>query len=100
MNIPFRSLGRTGIQVSALGIGTAPLGDLFIKLDDQVAIATLADALRFGITLLDTSPHYGNGLAEHRCGTALRIVGRDNVVLSTKVGRVMDPHSPGGTAIP
>ena len=99
MNIPSRSLGRTGIPVSALGIGTAPLGDLFAKLDDQVAIATLADALRSGITLLDTSPHYGNGLAEHRCGTALRIVGRDNVVLSTKVGRVMDPRSPGGTAI-
>jgi D-threo-aldose 1-dehydrogenase len=99
MNIPFRSLGSTGIPVSALGIGTAPLGDLFTKLDDQVAIATLADALRSGITLLDTSPHYGNGLAEHRCGTALRIAGRDNVVLSTKVGRVMDPRSPGGTAI-
>jgi len=99
MNIPFRSLGRTGIPVSALGIGTAPLGDLFTKLDDQVAIATLADALRSGVTLVDTSPHYGNGLAEHRCGTALRIVGRDNVVLSTKVGRVIDPRSPGGTAI-
>ena len=57
MNIPFRSLGRTGIPVSALGIGTAPLGDLFTKLDDQVAIATLADALRSGVTLVDTSPH-------------------------------------------
>jgi D-threo-aldose 1-dehydrogenase len=99
MNIPSRSLGRSGLQVSALGIGTAPLGDLFTKLDDQIAIATLADALRSGITLLDTSPHYGNGLAEHRCGTAMRIVGRDNVVLSTKVGRVMDPRSPGGTAV-
>jgi D-threo-aldose 1-dehydrogenase len=99
MNIPFRSLGLTGIPVSALGIGTAPLGDLFTKLDDQVAFATLADALRSGITLLDTSPHYGNGLAEHRCGTALRIVGRDNVVLTTKIGRVMDPRSPGGTAV-
>jgi len=66
MNIPSRSLGRTGLQVSVLGLGTAPLGDLFTKLDEQVAIATIATGLRAGLTLLDTSPHYGNGLAEHR----------------------------------
>jgi D-threo-aldose 1-dehydrogenase len=99
MDIPSRSLGRTGLQVSVLGLGTAPLGDLFTKLDEQVSIATIADGLRAGLTLLDTSPHYGNGLAEHRCGTALRMVGRDRVVLSTKVGRYMDPRSPGGTAV-
>ena len=99
MNIPSRSLGRTGLQVSVLGLGTAPLGDLFTKLDEQVAIATIATGLRAGLTLLDTSPHYGNGLAEHRCGTALRMIGRERVVLSTKVGRYMDPRSSGGTAV-
>lgn len=99
MDIPLRPLGRTGLQVSALGIGTAPLGDLFSRLDEHVAITTLTDALQSGVTLLDTSPHYGNGLAEHRCGTALRVVGRDRIVLSTKVGRFMDPRSPGGTAV-
>jgi D-threo-aldose 1-dehydrogenase len=99
MELPSRPLGKTGLQVSVLGLGTAPLGDLYTRLDEQVAIATIADGLRAGLSLLDTSPHYGNGLAEHRCGTALRIVGRDRIVISTKVGRYMDPRSPGGTAV-
>jgi D-threo-aldose 1-dehydrogenase len=53
-------------------------------------------ALALGINLVDTSPLYGRGLAEHRCGTAIRRVPRDQVVLCTKVGRWMDPfHAPG-----
>lgn len=87
-----RSLGRTGLSVSTIGFGAAPLGDLYAKLDDSTAIATVEAAAAAGITLFDTSPHYGNGLAEHRVGTALRRFGRDRVVLSTKVGRVMDPR--------
>jgi D-threo-aldose 1-dehydrogenase len=93
-NIPMRKLGRTGLEVSAIGFGAAPLGDLYTKLDDAKAIATVEAAGQAGITLFDTSPHYGNGLAEHRCGTALRRLGRDGIVLSTKVGRWMDPRSP------
>jgi D-threo-aldose 1-dehydrogenase len=93
--LPRRALGRTGLQASILGFGTAPLGDLFLQLDDQTAIATAARAFELGINLLDTSPHYGNGLSEHRCGTALRRVPRRDVILCTKVGRWMDPfHRP------
>jgi D-threo-aldose 1-dehydrogenase len=92
MPVPTRSLGRTGLSVTALGFGSAPLGDLYTKLDDKTAVDTVEAALRGGVTLVDTSPHYGNGLAEHRCGTAIRRHGRDKVVLSTKVGRVMDPR--------
>ena len=52
-------------------------------------------AFELGINLLDTSPLYGRGLAEHRCGTALRRVPREDIVLCTKVGRWMDPfHAP------
>jgi D-threo-aldose 1-dehydrogenase len=93
-SIPSRPLGRTGLPVSAIGFGAAPLGDLYAKLDDATAIATAEAAGARGITLFDTSPHYGNGLAEHRCGTALRRMGREGIVLSTKVGRRMDPRSP------
>jgi D-threo-aldose 1-dehydrogenase len=93
MALPTRPLGRTGIPVTTLGLGSAPLGDLYEKLDDQVAIDTVTTALDGGITLIDTSPHYGNGLAEHRYGTALRRRKRDGVVVSTKVGRVMDSRS-------
>ena len=93
--LPRRALGRTGLQASVLGFGTAPLGDLFLQLDDQTAIAAAERAFGLGINLLDTSPLYGYGLSEHRCGTALRRVPRQDVVLCTKVGRWMDPfHRP------
>ncbi|MFI5010945.1 MAG: aldo/keto reductase [Hyphomicrobiales bacterium] len=85
--------------MSAIGFGAAPLGDLYARLDEAKAIATVEAALAAGITLVDTSPHYGNGLAEHRCGTGLRGAARDSYVLSTKVGRWMDPTRRGGTAV-
>ena len=89
--LPRRRLGRTGLEVSILGFGTAPLGDLFARLDDAKAIAAAERAFALGVNLLDSSPLYGHGLAEHRCGTALRRVARDSVILCTKVGRWMDP---------
>ena len=93
--VPRRVLGRTGLQVSVLGFGTAPLGDLFAKLDDAAAIAAAERAFELGINLVDTSPHYGRGLAEHRCGTAIRRLPRQDIVVCTKVGRWMDPfHLP------
>lgn len=100
-----RRLGRSNLEVTEIGFGTAPLGDLYARLDDAIAIATVSAALQGGITLVDTSPHYGNGLAEHRCGTALRRVARESFVLSTKVGRWMNPRgskpsAKGGTTSP
>ncbi|SEE16440.1 aldo/keto reductase [Bradyrhizobium erythrophlei] len=89
--LPCRRLGRTGLDVSILGFGTAPLGDLFARLDDATAIAAAERAFALGVNLLDSSPLYGHGLAEHRCGTALRRVARDDIVVCTKVGRWMDP---------
>ena len=85
--------GKT-LDVSLMGFGAAPLGDLFQRLDESVAQATIAAALDAGVTLFDTSPHYGNGLAEARLGSVLRSRPRESVVVSTKVGRVMDPFSP------
>src|SRR5207248_1057338 len=89
--VPRRALGRTRLEVSVLGFGTAPLGDLFVRLPDDIAIATVERAFALGVNLLDSSPLYGRGLAEHRCGTALRRVVRRDIVLCTKVGRWMDP---------
>jgi D-threo-aldose 1-dehydrogenase len=91
--LPRRPLGRTGLEVSAVGFGAAPLGDLYRKLDDATAIAAVERAFALGVNLLDTSPLYGHGLSEHRCGAALRRVPRDGVVVCTKVGRWMDPLS-------
>ena len=93
--MPRRRLGRSGLAVTALGFGGAPLGDLYARLDDATAIATVDAAYAAGVRLFDTSPLYGRGLSEHRVGAALRRHPRDDVVLSTKVGRVYAP-APGG----
>jgi D-threo-aldose 1-dehydrogenase len=87
---PLRPLGNTGLQVTELGFGTAPLGNLFRPLADADARATLAAAEKTGFGYYDTAPFYGFGLSERRLGDALR--GRD-VVLSTKVGRLLKPVS-------
>lgn len=93
LSIPTRNLGRLPLQVSVLGFGGAPLGDLYGLLDEARAIATIEIAVAGGATLIDTSPLYGHGLSEHRIGAALRRIGRDRVLLSTKVGRVAEPFA-------
>jgi len=93
--LPTRTLGRSGIAVTALGFGGAPLGDLYGALDDATAIAAVDAAAGAGITLFDTAPLYGRGLAEHRIGTALRRRPRASFLLSTKVGRVYAPAPAG-----
>jgi D-threo-aldose 1-dehydrogenase len=93
--LPTRPLGRTGIPVSILGFGCAPLGDLYEVLDDDTALRAIATAAEAGVTLFDAAPLYGHGLAEHRLGTVLKRLQRDSFVLSTKVGRWLKP-APGG----
>ncbi len=97
--LPRRALGKSGLEVSVIGFGAAPLGDLYAKLDEAMATATVRAALSSGISLVDTSPHYGNGLSELRCGAGLRGVSRDAYVLSTKVGRFMNPLRQGGSEV-
>jgi D-threo-aldose 1-dehydrogenase len=91
MSFPLRPLGKTGLKVTELGFGTAPLGNLFKPLPDETARATLAAAEAAGFGYYDTAPFYGFGLSERRLGDALR--GRESVVLSTKVGRLLKPVS-------
>src|SRR3954447_13922811 len=93
--LPTRALGRTELDVSLLGLGCAPLGDLYDILDDEVALNTVATAAKAGITLFNVAPLYGKGLAEHRLGTVLKRLPRGSFVLSTKVGRRLTP-APGG----
>jgi D-threo-aldose 1-dehydrogenase len=88
MSFPLRPLGRTGLSVTELGFGSAPLGNLFRPLSDDAARATLAAARAAGFGYYDTAPFYGFGLSERRLGDALR--GCDPVV-STKVGRLLRP---------
>jgi len=82
-----RKLGGTGLKVTELGFGTAPLGNLFRPLPDETARATLAAAQESGFGYYDTAPFYGFGLSERRLGDALRR--RKDIVISTKVGRLL-----------
>ena len=77
-----------------MGLGTAPLGGLFEATDDRVARATIERAWELGIRYFDTAPLYGSGLAEERLGAVLRDLPRDELVVSTKVGRLLRPGAP------
>jgi len=89
-----RPLGRSGLEVSCLGLGGAPLGDLYERIPEARALGTLEAAYENGIRLFDTAPLYGYGLSEHRFGHVLRRHPRDSYVLSTKVGRYLIPTAP------
>ena len=88
-----RTIGRRALQVTGLGLGTAPLGGLYRDLSDDEAFATVAAAWDAGVRFFDTAPHYGHTKAEHRLGDALRRYPRDQYVLSTKVGRRFVPRT-------
>jgi D-threo-aldose 1-dehydrogenase len=72
-----------------LGLGTAPLGNLYTRVTEDDAFATLAAATDQGIRWFDVAPLYGYGLAEERLGIFLRNSKPADVIVSTKVGRVL-----------
>lgn len=90
-----RPLGNTGLEVTALGFGGATLGGFGKPIPEETADKTVREAYSAGIRLFDTSPYYGYGRSEHRCGHALRDEHRDSYVISTKVGRCLEPLRPG-----
>jgi D-threo-aldose 1-dehydrogenase len=79
-----------------LGLGGAPLGNLYAPLDDESAERTIEEAWQQGLRYFDTAPLYGHGLSELRLGRVLGKKPRDSFVLSTKVGRLLrpDPAAP------
>jgi aryl-alcohol dehydrogenase-like predicted oxidoreductase len=84
----YRELGASGLKVSAVGLGTWAIGGwLWGGSDRQAAVAAVQAAVEAGITLIDTAPGYGLGLAEEIVGEALAGL-RDKVVLATKCGLV------------
>lgn len=91
---PRRRLGTSRAEVDIVGLGTGPLGNMFAPLDEQGCASTVDAALTNGIKTFDTAPHYGLGLAETRLGRLIHDK-RDEVVVITKVGRMLDPAPPG-----
>lgn len=83
----YRTLGATGVQVSALAYGGSSLGSAFRDIDEAEGIRSVHVALDHGINLIDTAPYYGATKAETVLGKALRTVARDRYILATKVAR-------------
>ena len=84
-------LGNGGLTFTELGFGTAPLGNLYKSISDEAARATLDSAWDAGVRYFDTAPLYGLGLSETRLNPFLRHKPRDDYVLSSKVGRLIQP---------
>jgi len=89
-----REIRRTGLQLTTLGFGAAPIAGLYRAVDQTTARATIDAAWKGGIRYFDTAPHYGLGLSERRLGEALRDRPRDDVVVSSKVGRLLVLRTP------
>ncbi|QMU30785.1 aldo/keto reductase [Adhaeribacter radiodurans] len=82
----YRKLGKTNLNVSVLGFGASPLGNVFDVADEQEGARAVHYAIDQGINFFDVSPFYGLTLAEERLGKAL-VGKRQDIILATKCGR-------------
>jgi D-threo-aldose 1-dehydrogenase len=90
---PKRRIGRTSLEVTTLGLGTATLGGSQIEVSRAEAEAIVRAAWAAGVRHVDTAPLYGSGQAERAVGDVLRAEPRDAWVLSSKVGRLLRPNT-------
>jgi D-threo-aldose 1-dehydrogenase len=87
-------VGRTGLFVPRVGLGTAALGNFQQAMTDAESIAVVERALARGVRYIDTAPLYGHGLAEQRIGRARTATPRAQLIVSTKVGRLLRAGAP------
>jgi D-threo-aldose 1-dehydrogenase len=91
-----RSVRDGRVSLTSLSLGGAPIGNLYRPASEEDARGAVEAAWEAGIRYFDTAPHYGLGLSERRMGAVLRERPRDEYVVSTKVGRLLEPN-PGAT---
>lgn len=84
------NISDTGLQISRLGLGTAPLAGLFTPVSDSESDELVLATLESGINYFDTAPQYGHGTSEIRLGRILK-ESKKPFVVQTKVGRVLNP---------
>jgi D-threo-aldose 1-dehydrogenase len=92
-------IGQTELNVTRLGFGSAPIGNLLKEVPEADAQGALKSAFDAGLRYFDTAPFYGYGLSENRVGRALADKNRDEFVVSTKVGRLIRPGRRTGTEV-
>ncbi|GFS44850.1 l-galactose dehydrogenase [Nephila pilipes] len=83
----FSSFGKTGLEVSLLGLGTSELALVYNTPEEENGIQTVVNAIKSGINYIDTAPYYGQGKAEIVLGKALKHIPRNTYYLATKVAR-------------
>ena len=88
----YRSLGRTGWDVSEMGFGAWGIGgDAWGKTDDTDAVAALHKAIELGVNFIDTADVYGNGHSEQLIAQ-VRKQHSEKLIIATKAGRRLNPH--------
>ena len=86
-----RKLGKTGPEVSAMGLGAMGMSDMYGAADRAESLATIRAATEAGVTLIDTGDFYGMGHNEMLIGEALKDLNRDELVISVKFGAQRGP---------
>jgi D-threo-aldose 1-dehydrogenase len=82
------------VELTRMGFGGAPLGNHFRRIDESDAQGALQAAYDAGMRYYDTAPFYGFGISEQRFGEAIARFGRENIVISTKIGRLLEDCAP------
>ncbi|HWS79659.1 MAG TPA: aldo/keto reductase [Rubrobacter sp.] len=92
----YRDLGRTGMRVSEISLGTWAFGGDWGTVGEDDAYAALNRAVDLGVNFLDTADVYGDGRSEKLIGRLLKDHPNDEILVATKAGRRLDPHTPEG----
>jgi D-threo-aldose 1-dehydrogenase len=82
---------RNRITLTKLGLGCAQFGNLYRETTDEACNEAVMEAWNSGVRYFDVAPHYGLGLGERRLGQAIKALPREEIFISTKVGRVLVP---------
>ena len=87
-----RGIGSTSLEVTQLGLGGTGFANMYEAVSEEQARDTVEAAYSAGVRYFDTAPLYGSGLSELRLGAGLARYDRDDIVISTKVGRTLEPR--------
>lgn len=91
----YRTLGKTGYQVSEISFGAWAIGGTWGDVDDIESMAALNAAIDAGVNFIDTADVYGDGHSERLIGKLLK-ERSENIVVATKAGRRLSPHVSSG----